>query len=422
MKNRYLILAALIFALSIVTFGQRPGGGPPGGMGRPETGGPPRGDMQRPGDGQQRPDWAKAFDADRNGSIDNVEFKAAVDATFAEMDRNGNGVIDGDEIGPPRPEGPRPPDGEKAADEPRPSAGRGDMPPRPILPPFFFKDRVQPGQSFTKAQFEEIVRGTFNEMDRNKDGVLSREESRPPRRDGQPGGPPQGPPQGRGPQMPPNARFIGAEMRFGDKLVTGQPFSAETVIEDNRRLYDGTAVSKQVKGAIYRDGSGRTRREQPLENVGGFNVVGDNSKPQMLVFINDFAAKTQYFLDLNNKIARKDHMGDNKPPRPENDGPPEAKTESLGTKTIDGISVEGTRTTFEIPAGQLGNAKPIQVVSEKWFSPELQVVVMSRHLDPLAGEHIFKLVNIKRGEPSADLFAVPAEFTLEAKPGRRPEE
>ena len=64
---------------------------------------------------------------------------------------------------------------------------------------------------------------------------------------------------------PPNAMFIAAELRFGDKLVKGQPFSAETVIEDTRRLYDGTTVTKTTKGAFYRDSAGKTRREQPLE-------------------------------------------------------------------------------------------------------------------------------------------------------------
>ena len=140
----------------------------------------------------------------------------------------------------------------------------------------------------------------------------------------------------------------------------------------------------------------------------------------MLVFINDLGTKTQIFLDQNNKVARKSQIGEDRALRAENDGPPDAKTESLGTKTIEGVNVEGTRTTFEIPAGQLGNAKPIQVVSEKWYSPELKVVVMSRHVDPLAGEHVFKLVNIKRAEPSADLFAIPAGYRIENQPDRRP--
>ncbi|MEP6946788.1 MAG: hypothetical protein ABJA02_12785, partial [Acidobacteriota bacterium] len=280
---------------------------------------------------------------------------------------------------------------------------------------------VDEGGSLTKAEFENAVRGAFTEMDKNADGFLTKEEAHPPKG---PGDRPMAPP-------PPNAQFIGAELRFGDKLINGQPFSAETVIQDNRRLYDGTSVTKESRGAIYRDTAGRTRREQPLDNIGGF-IVGDNAKPQMLVFINDFTAKTQYFLDVDNKIARKSEIGgqaraprangDLSTPRPDGDAPDEAKTESLGTRMIEGVTCEGTRTTFEIPVGQIGNAKPIQVISEKWFSPELQVVVLSRHMDPLAGEHVFKLINIKRSEPSPNLFAIPAGFRIEELGRKRPDD
>ena len=400
MKRNALMIATLFLFMATAVTAQRPPrpDGPPPGAGGPPRGGdrggpppfgregePPRGDRDGmgPRNGGQKIDWMKNIDSDKSGSIDRNEIKTAVDTTFADLDRNSDGVIDGNEIRPPRPNGPPPGAGD--GDQPGPDGGNKKM-----LAPFFIKDRIQPGQSYTKAQVEEIVNGVFNEMDKNHDGVISRDESKPPRLDNRPDGP------GRMAPAPPNAQFIGAELRFGDKLVKGQAFSAETVIEDNRRLFDGSTVTKQHRGAIYRDGTGRTRREQPLDNVGGINIVGNNAEPQMLVFINDFASRTQYFLDLNNKVARKNPIGDGNGPRPERDGPPEAKTESLGTKTIEGVNCEGTRTTFEIPAGQLGNPNPIQVISEKWFSPELQVVVMSRHLDPLAGEHIFKLVNIKR--------------------------
>ncbi len=115
---------------------------------------------------------------------------------------------------------------------------------------------------------------------------------------------------------------------------------------------------------------------------------------------------------MTKKIARKNGLGLGSAPR-DGDGPPDAKTELLGTRTIEGVSVEGTRITSEIPAGELGNDKPIQVVTENWFSPELQMIVMSRHTDPLAGEHVFKLANIKRSEPSASLFTVPPGFRVE---------
>jgi len=37
-------------------------------------------------------------------------------------------------------------------------------------------------------------------------------------------------------------------------------------------------------------------------------------------------------------------------------------------------------------------------------------VVLSRHADPRSGERIYRLENISREEPTADLFKVPSEF------------
>lgn len=392
---RYLSAIFVTILISSTAFAQRP----PRQPGMPMAGGPP-----------PMRDWVKDFDSNMDGKIDSTEFRSAIDSSFAEFDKNGNGSIDPGEVKRPRHDGrPMPPMGQGV----RPPGPPMGLPPEPrmmpdakkILPPFFFADRIADGVSTSKAEFEKIARGVFNEMDKNRDGFITLEESHPPQ---QPGDGPKG---AGGP--PPNARFIAAEMRFGDKLVKGQPFSAETVIEDTRRLFDGTTVKKEMRGAIYRDGEGRTRREQPLDVVDRFSISDNDTKRIMLIFISDFPGKSQYSLDLNNKTARKSPIWSNNWPFPETDGPREAKTESLGAQTFEGVSAEGTRTTFEIPEGQIGNTKPIQVISEKWFSPELQVVVMSRHVDPIAGEHLFKLVNIKRGEPSAELFTIPAGFRVE---------
>ncbi len=400
MRSNLLFALVLLLAAGEAALAQRPPrpqGPPPGGIGMPRDGRGGRPGDVMPGrpDGPPRGDWIKPHDANNNNVLDADEFNAAIERTFTGLDRNAKGTI---EPGEPAP-------------QPPPATGEGPRRPekdgKAMLPPFFFDDLLE-GGAVTRADFERSVRARFTEMDKNRDGSLSAEESRPPRR---PEGEGRGPKPGR-PGMPPNARFLGAELRFGDKLVKGQPFSADTVIEDTKRLFDGTTVTKKRQGAIYRDGEGRTRREQPLEAIAGVQIVGSDNKPQMLVFINDMNTRTQIFLDANNKIARRNRIeGGQGPLEPEQ--PEDAKVESLGTRTIEGVRVDGTRTTMEIPAGQIGNDKPIQVISERWFSPELQVVVMSRHLDPLAGEHIFKLVNIKRAEPSADLFSVPAGYKIE---------
>jgi hypothetical protein len=88
-------------------------------------------------------------------------------------------------------------------------------------------------------------------------------------------------------------------------------------------------------------------------------------------------------------------------------------TETLPSQSFDGIRGEGTRTTMTIPAGAMGNALPIEVVTERWHSPELQVILMTRRVDPRFGETVYRLTNIDRSEPSADLFKVPAGFKID---------
>src|SRR5262249_33954077 len=86
--------------------------------------------------------------------------------------------------------------------------------------------------------------------------------------------------------------------------------------------------------------------------------------------------------------------------------------EALGTQTINGVNAEGTRQTRTIPAGEIGNDKPITIVSEQWYSPDLQVMVMSKRNDPMFGETTYTLSNIQRQEPDASLFTVPADYTV----------
>ena len=91
-------------------------------------------------------------------------------------------------------------------------------------------------------------------------------------------------------------------------------------------------------------------------------------------------------------------------------------SESLGTQTIEGVLAEGTRSTITIAAGQIGNERPIEIVSERWFSPELKTLVLSKQSDPRFGETTYRLSNIVLGNPEASLFEVPADFQI-VEPG-----
>ena len=100
---------------------------------------------------------------------------------------------------------------------------------------------------------------------------------------------------------------------------------------------------------------------------------------------------------------------------------PNVTKEDLGIQNIEGVSASGTRTTTVIPAGEIGNTQEIRVVSERWFSDELQVLVMTRHSDPRNGETVYRLTNILRAEPDQTLFTVPPDYTVQQRGVRRPQ-
>ena len=95
-----------------------------------------------------------------------------------------------------------------------------------------------------------------------------------------------------------------------------------------------------------------------------------------------------------------------------------AVTTDLGTRDFNGIKAEGKLRSYEIPAGAIGNRNPIVVADETWTAPDLQVTVYTKHSDPRSGDVVFRLENVKREEPAAALFAVPADYTVREGGGR----
>ena len=89
---------------------------------------------------------------------------------------------------------------------------------------------------------------------------------------------------------------------------------------------------------------------------------------------------------------------------------PVSKTESLGPRTIEGVAVEGTRTTTTILTGAIGNDRDIVIVYEKWYSNDLQMTILSKHSDPRFGEQNYRLSNISRSDQPVSLFTPPADY------------
>jgi hypothetical protein len=262
--------------------------------------------------------------------------------------------------------------------------------------------------------------------------------------------------QAPAPPPPPGGRgdfiFVSNEMRFDGKRVKGSPYSAQAVTESTQTLSDGNRIVRKSTATLYRDSEGRTRREETFKAIGSLAADGE---PGQTIFINDPVAGVDYFLETRSKTARKTtpmrFKFEMKTPPPgleksekpdfifekrvdglqiekaeierkisggavvmEWHGVPDAnaKKESLGKQLIEGVEADGSRTTIIIPAGQIGNERPIEIVSERWYSPELQAVLMTRHSDPRFGETSYKLTNISRTEPDHSLFEVPAGYTL----------
>lgn len=224
---------------------------------------------------------------------------------------------------------------------------------------------------------------------------------------------------GAGPMM---VQLLGAEMSV--EQVKGAPYSAQGATETTQVLADGNRIHRTTTASVWRDSEGRTRREQVL---GGIGPLAPPDGPTM-VFIADPVAGVSYTLDPRARTARKMPSGAAYRTassatfvRKSAAGPadvvvtaarPQFRNEPLGKQVIEGVEAEGTRTVMTIPAGEIGNERPIEIVSEQWVSPELKVVVMSRHNDPRTGETVYRLTNINRAEPPHNLFEVPPDYTL----------
>ena len=249
----------------------------------------------------------------------------------------------------------------------------------------------------------------------------------------------QGPQPGRGrgfgpPPGGPGARFLGAEAGAPGRVVKNAAFSADIVTESTQTLPDGNHIRQTSTVKVYRDSEGRTRREQSPN----MNGLAKNADMPALVFIHDPVAGATLTLNSKDKTGtRAAYMGASpggrgpeprakqgdqaaaRPHRnPTND--PNLKTESLGTRNFEGVMAEGRRTTMTIPAGQMGNELPIQIVTETWTSSELQTVLYQKRSDPRNGETVTRFSNISRAEPSRTLFDAPSDFKVTESSRPRP--
>jgi hypothetical protein len=229
--------------------------------------------------------------------------------------------------------------------------------------------------------------------------------------------------------------------------VKNAPFSAELVFESIQTLNDGNRIVHRTSTLMYRDSQGRTRNEhtfKPFVQPGGANIE------HKTVTILDPVSGINYTLDPQTRTAhkfptvqpandlgaaallaarrRKAEGGGGSQGKPAPDiacgsssylplgascnNESSGKQESLGKQVIEGVEAEGIRITHTIPAGAMGNERPIEFFQERWYSQELQMDLMTKWFDPRAGETTNRLTNLNRSEPDASLFQPPSDYTV----------
>jgi hypothetical protein len=243
----------------------------------------------------------------------------------------------------------------------------------------------------------------------------------------------------------PVAAAAGSGQPFAAKTVTGRPFTAEAVVETDQTLADGGHVVNRQTVTAARDSQGRTYREEVLATPAA------GSSPSKGIFISDPVAKANYFLGPDH-VAHKTPMlmvpdqagatsvttsgataglslqtfstargGGNGPVRASTQAaqaaqrfaPGRLSTEQLGTEVLAGFEANGTRTTLTIAVGQVGNQNPLTIITEHWYSHDLEATVLAKRSDPRVGTSSYQFTTVQQIEPPASLFQIPSGYTVE---------
>ena len=200
----------------------------------------------------------------------------------------------------------------------------------------------------------------------------------------------------------------------------GKPFSATATTQTTQTFPDGTHVTQTTSTMEYRDAEGRTRTE-PRD--------GTANGPMRNIEIRDPVAGVMYGLNPSGRFAVKINLpgpaggGRSGGGRGRSGGAPNPNAEvvgadpnriveDLGTKTVNGVAAQGTRISNVVPVGAIGNDREFRSVTERWFSPDLNLLVKSVSTDPRFGTTTYELTNISRQPPDPALFRPPADYNV----------
>jgi hypothetical protein len=202
---------------------------------------------------------------------------------------------------------------------------------------------------------------------------------------------------------------------------SGAPYSAKRVNTATQIRADGTRVPQNRTANFYRDQAGRNRTEQQ---------AAFRDSPYITTIMDPILG-CEYVLDPGNKIAHRligvhidtmpvpqsgngSRIAENLPPAAVESNSIDVHTQDLGSRTMQGLSVRGTKTTTTWPPGtRQNNDRTLITETESWIAPSFgNLIVRESTTSPDQPDSSYSLENVVIGEPKAELFRPPPEYRI----------
>ena len=196
---------------------------------------------------------------------------------------------------------------------------------------------------------------------------------------------------------------------------TGAPFSAVVVTEWTRILEDGTTTTVKNHRTVARDSTGRIFQERRF-----FSPTGDKQETPLsaleysdpnrhelyvctptahICTVYPYYAPAAVPVSLSTSTTLSNGVGT-------------VTREDLGQRTIDNLETFGSRETTIINPGANGYKQPEPTIKEFWYSPRLELNLITKRFEPRGGAQDFTLQNINISEPDPKLFTPPADYKI----------
>jgi hypothetical protein len=187
------------------------------------------------------------------------------------------------------------------------------------------------------------------------------------------------------------------------------PFSAFVDTEETRYRPNGSPgmISRNHR-LIARDGQGRVFQERRMIVPVGSPMPSQLTQTE----IRNPNTGTIALCDPDRhvcelRIYRAPVTATLQPTGPWADGASYLTREDLGTQTVSGLEMIGTR---EVLTVTMNTNRPVAVTKEFWYSPQLGLNISTRRWDPRIGRvEMFTVTDINLSEPDPSLFALPVD-------------